>query len=74
MEKYIGSSQMVYKISHKTQYSFIQFGVNNFYSSITRGLMKKALEFAKTIVDIPDEELSVIMQSRKTLFFSKKVS
>ena len=74
MEKYIGSSQMVYKISNKTQYSFIQFGVNNFYSSITRGLMKKALEFAKTIADIPDEELSVIMQSRKTLFFSKKVS
>ena len=38
---------------------------------ITRGLMNKAIEFAKTIVDIPDENLSVIMQSRKTLFSKK---
>ena len=35
------------------------------------GLMNKAIEFAKTIVDIPDENLSVIMQSRKTLFSKK---
>ena len=33
--------------------------------------MNKAIEFAKTIVDIPDEDLSVIMQSRKTLFSEK---
>ena len=35
--------------------------------------MNKTIEFAKTIVDTPDEDLSVIMQSRKTLMFSKKV-
>ena len=34
--------------------------------------MNKAIEFTKTIVDIPDEDLSVIIQSQKTLF-SKKV-
>ena len=34
--------------------------------------MNKAIEFTKTIVDIPDEDLSVIIHSQKTLF-SKKV-
>ena len=34
--------------------------------------MNKAIEFAKAIADVPDEDLSVIMQSRKTLLFSKK--
>ena len=45
----------------------------NFYLSITQGLMNKGIEFPKTIVDIPDEDLSIIMQSRKTLLFSEKV-
>ena len=39
----------------------IQFDIESFYPSITGGLMNKAIEFAKTIVDIPDENLSVIM-------------
>ena len=33
--------------------------------------MNKAIEFAKAIADVPDENLSVIMQSRKTLFSEK---
>ena len=74
MEKYIGSLKWYKKISYKTQCSMIQFDIESFHSSVTLGLKNKAIEFAKTIVDIPNEELSVIMQSRKTLFFSKKVS
>ena len=61
------------KIPNKTLCSFIQFGIEGFYPSIRRELMDKAIGFAKTIVDIPDEDLSVIMQSRKTLLFCKKV-
>ena len=49
----------------------IQFHIESFYPSITRGLMNKAIGFAKTIVDIPDEDLLIIMQSRKTLFSEK---
>ena len=56
------------KIPSKTQFSFIKFDIESFYPSITQGLMNKAKESAKTIVDIPNEELSVIMQSQKTLF------
>ena len=33
----------------------------------------KAIEFAKTITDIPDEDLLVIIQSRKTLLLSEKL-
>ena len=47
--------------------------IESFYPFITRELMNKAIEFAKAIVDIPDEDLSVIMQSKKTLLFSEKV-
>ena len=36
--------------------------------------MNKAIGFTKTIVDIPDEDLSIIMQLRKTWLFSEKVS
>ena len=60
-------------IPNKTQCSIIQFDIVSFYPSITWELMNKATEFAETIVDIPDEDLSVIMQSRKTLLFSEKV-
>ena len=44
----------------------MQFDIESFYPSITRGLVNKAIEFAKTIVDIPD-----VMQSRKTWFSDK---
>ena len=59
------------KIHRKTQCSFRQIGIESFYPFITRGLMNKAIEFAK-IPDIPDEDLSIIIKSRKTLLFSEK--
>ena len=34
----------------------------------------KAIEFAKTIADIPHEDLLVIIQSRTTLLLSEKLS
>ena len=59
------------KIPNKTQCSFIQFDIANFYPFITRELMNQAIEFAKSIADIPDKDLSFIMQSQKTLFSEK---
>ena len=59
------------KIHRKTQCSFRQIVIESFYPFITRGLMNKAIEFAK-IPDIPDEDLSIIIKSRKTLLFSEK--
>ena len=61
------------KIPCKAQCSFIQFDIESFYPSITRGLTKKAIEFVNTIVDIPDEDLSIIMLQEKHYCFAKKV-
>ena len=60
------------KIPRKTECSFIQFDIESFYPSITRGLMNKAIEFAKTIADIPDGDLSIIMQSKKHYCLAEK--
>ena len=60
------------KISSKTQCSFIQIDIESFCPSITRELMNKAIDFAKTIADIPDEDLPVTLQSLKRLYLSLK--
>ena len=43
------------------------------YPSITPDHTSKAIEFAKAISNIPDEDLSVIMQLRKAFSFNEKV-
>ena len=59
------------KIPDKTQCSSIQFYTENFYPSIKRELINKAIEFAKTITDITDEDLSVIMNYEKHYCLAK---
>ena len=49
--------------------SFIQFDIENFYQSITMKLLYKCIGFAKEITSISDEDLDIIMQSRKTFLF-----
>ena len=41
----------------------------NFYPSVTLELLNKTIQFAKEITPISDENLNIIMQSRKTLLF-----
>ena len=50
--------------------TFIKFDVDNFYPSITLELFNKAIAFAKQHTEIPDWEIEVIMQARKTLLFN----
>ena len=47
--------------------AFIQFDIENFYPSITREY--KSIQFGKEITSIPDEDLDIIIQSRKTILF-----
>ena len=42
------------------------------YPSIPPELFHKAINFVKTICDIPDKDISIIMQSRRTLLFNNK--
>ena len=48
----------------------MQFGIEEFYPSISKELFLKAVTYAKTLVNISDEEINIIMHSRKSLLFS----
>ena len=55
-------------INNKKQSSFVNFDVENFYPSISEKLID-AINFAKLSKNIKEQNLSIIMQSRKTLLF-----
>ena len=48
----------------------MNFDVENFCPSISIDLFTDAIGYAKTITNIDDDQLSIIMQSRKTLLFN----
>ena len=49
---------------------FMQFDIEEFYPSISKELLLKAITYAKTLVNISDEEINTIMQSRKSLLLN----
>ena len=49
---------------------FMQFDIEEFDSSISKELLLKAITYAKTLVNISDEEINTIMHSRKSLLFN----
>ena len=57
------------KIENKNKVAFIQFDIESFYPSITQKLLDKSTQYATEITTISNEELDIIMQSRKTLLF-----
>ena len=48
-------------IRNKNNASFIVFNIENIYPSISPELFHKAINFVKTICDIPDKDISIIM-------------
>ena len=58
------------QIDNKSNSTFIQFDIVNFYPSITPELFNKAFEFASHYVEIPDYYKAVITHARETLLFS----
>ena len=57
-------------IKSKKKCIFMQFDVEEFYPSISKELLLKAITYAKTLVNISDEEINTIMHSRKSLLFN----
>ena len=55
-------------IKSKKTSSFVDFDVENFYPSISIDLFTDAISYAKTITNIDDDQLSIIMQSRKLYY------
>ena len=60
-------------IKEKECSSFIIFDIESFYRSITKCLFTNAIKFAKQITEIPDHDMPLINQSRKTLLFNEKI-
>ena len=54
-------------IPNKKASSFINFDVEKFYSSISEKLLIDANSYAKSLIDITEEEYLIIMHSRKKL-------
>ena len=50
---------------------FIQFDIEEFYPSITKQLLLKAIEHAKLYTSIIQREFDIILHARKSLLFSK---
>ena len=48
----------------------MQFDIEEFYPSISKELLLKAITYAKTLVNISDEEINTIMHSKKSLLFN----
>ena len=48
----------------------MQFDTEEFYPLISKELLLKAIAYAKTSVNISDEETNTIMHSRKSLLFN----
>ena len=56
-------------ITDKQNCWFLKFDVVNFYPSISKDLMLRALQFAKTFITIDNAEIEIIMNARKSLLF-----
>ena len=59
-------------IWNKNNASFIVCDIENFYPSISPELFQKAINFVKSICDIADKDISIIMQSIQTLLLNNK--
>ncbi|KAL9966710.1 hypothetical protein ACROYT_G024826 [Oculina patagonica] len=55
----------------KSKHSFLVFDIVDFYPSISEELLKLSLTYAKQHTAISEEDVEIIMHSRKTLLFDK---
>ena len=59
-------------IREKSSHTFVVFDVKDFYPSITETLLKEAVRFAKSHIEISDSDVATIFHARKSLLFDKK--
>ena len=55
----------------KSKSKFIKFDIVEFYPSITKQLLAKAIQFASQYADISDDDKNIIMHCRKCLLFDE---
>ena len=57
------------KLKNKKNLSFIIFDLVNYYPTITLELLQETLKWAKQFVDITDEEIEIILETKKSLIY-----
>ena len=65
---WINSTQVIHwfsELPHKTTTSFILFDIDNYYASITKSVLDKALTYAQTILYIPDSDINSEWKGRR---------
>ena len=60
-------------IKNKNKCIFMQFDIEEFYPSIAKGLLLKAITYAKTFSNISDEKINTILHSRKSLLLITQI-
>ena len=59
-------------LENKKKLTFIQFDICEFYPSISETLLRKAIAFARRHVNISEQEIRIILQTKKGLLFKNK--
>ena len=58
-------------LENKSTFSFIVFDVVDFYPSISENLLSQALNYASQFIEISQQQINIIMHSRKSLLFNE---
>ena len=58
-------------ITHKDKKKFMQMDIVDFYPSITKELLDKAMDWASTITPIQEKTKAIISHARRSLLFSR---
>lgn len=60
-------------LEHKESLIFIKYDITAFYPSITKKIFEDSLHWAKSIINIPEDDINIILHSRESyLFFNNK--
>ena len=57
------------KIPNKNECTFIIFDIVEYYPSISKNLLLKAINYAKNYTTITDDEIEIILHARRTILF-----
>ena len=61
------------KIENKKSCSFVQIDIKDFYPSISREILNKALSFSKQHVSISEKDIRTMFHSKRSLLFSNSI-
>ena len=60
------------EIPDKKAHKFVVFDIKEFYPSIKEQLLKEAIDFANSYINIPKNDKKIINHARKSLLFNKQ--